>query len=232
MFTGIACLLVDEAQFLPASTIEQLRAVADSGCPVICYGLRTDFKSHVFAGSLRLLELADSIEEVKTTCYYCNRKAVFNIKLVDGKATLSGAQVDLGCEEKYLPVCSNHFHSMTAHCRAPSATAIAASASTEDDVASLTLSPVKFTASTVDPASPSSSFNTTTSSISDAADVSGRDLVGDFDDSDEDAMLNCSLAVAPSTSTSTAASPKLLSAQVAKVAPALSTVDEQATAFV
>ena len=74
--------------------------------PVICYGLRTDFRSRCFEGSKRLLELADSIEEVKTTCTFCGRKAVFNLKHVDGVATLDGPQVALGTEEMYLPVCS------------------------------------------------------------------------------------------------------------------------------
>jgi len=96
------------------------RTIADAGCPVICYGLRTDFRTHVFSGSLRLLELADTIEEVKTTCYYCNKKATFNVKLVNGRGTLSGEQVDLGCEEKYHPVCSNHYKSLTADCSSES----------------------------------------------------------------------------------------------------------------
>jgi hypothetical protein len=115
-FKDIHCLLVDEAQFLSARHIDSFRAIADAGCPVICYGLRTDFRTRVFEGSLRLLELSDTIEEVKTTCYDCNKKAVFNVKLVDGKGTLSGAQVELGCEETYHPVCSNHYKMLTRDC--------------------------------------------------------------------------------------------------------------------
>jgi thymidine kinase len=106
-FKGVDCILVDEAQFLSPMLIEQLRAVArDQSIPVICYGLRTDFRTKLFDGSRRLLEIADSIEEIKTTCNYCNRKAIFNLKLADGVPTLAGPTVDLGAEEKYLPTCA------------------------------------------------------------------------------------------------------------------------------
>ncbi len=111
LFHDTDCVLVDEAQFLPVQVIERLRAIAsDHNVPVICYGLRTDFKTHLFAGAQRLMELADSIEEVKTTCAYCNRKAVFNLKLLDGRATLAGPTIDLGAEEKYLPTCHGCYH--------------------------------------------------------------------------------------------------------------------------
>ncbi len=105
---GCHCILVDEAQFLSENVIEQLRSIAsDLNIPVICYGLRTDFRGRLFAGSQRLMELADAIEEIKTTCFFCNRKAVFNLKLLDGKPTLSGPTVELGTEEKYIPTCPN-----------------------------------------------------------------------------------------------------------------------------
>ncbi len=104
------CILVDEAQFLSAFVINQLWEITSSrNIPVICYGLRTDFRTHLFEGSRRLLELADSIEEIKTTCADCNRKAVFNLKSVDGKPTLDGPSRTLGCEELYLPVCPTHY---------------------------------------------------------------------------------------------------------------------------
>lgn len=103
---GVHCVLVDEAQFLSTSVVEQLRRIAtELGIPVICYGLRTDFKSHLFSGAKRLMEVADDISEVKTTCYTCNKKAVFNLKSVDGKPTLAGPVIELGTEEKYLPAC-------------------------------------------------------------------------------------------------------------------------------
>jgi thymidine kinase len=69
--------------------------------------LRTDFRTHAFPAAKRLFELADSIEEVKTTCHYCLRKAIFNLKLINGKATKEGPSVELGCEEKYLPACAS-----------------------------------------------------------------------------------------------------------------------------
>jgi thymidine kinase len=111
----IACVLVDEAQFLFPDAIDQLHRIAHAavapespgGIPVICYGLRTDFRTRAFPAAQRLFELADSIEEIKTICHYCLRKAVFNLKLVDGKPTKFGPSVELGCEEKYLPSCAD-----------------------------------------------------------------------------------------------------------------------------
>ncbi len=103
---GISCLLVDEAQFLAKHHIEQLRAMTLlCNTPVICYGLRTDFRGYLFEGSLRLMELADSIEEIKATCYFCNRKSIMNLKHLDGKGSLDGPSVQLGSEERYLPAC-------------------------------------------------------------------------------------------------------------------------------
>jgi len=107
---GVSCILVDEAQFLHPRVIERLRSVAtELSIPVICYGLRTDFRSRLFPGSQRLLELADTIEEVKTTCTYCNRKAIMNLKSVDGKETMEGPTVCLGGDEMYVPACYQHF---------------------------------------------------------------------------------------------------------------------------
>lgn len=105
-YSGISCILVDEAQFLSAKVIEELRSIAPRwDIPILCYGLRTDFKSRLFEGAQRLMELADSIEEVKATCYYCNRKSIMNLKHVDGIATNEGPTVELGAEEKYFPAC-------------------------------------------------------------------------------------------------------------------------------
>lgn len=105
-FDAVSCILVDEAQFLSAAVVEQLRDIAvDMNIPVICYGLRADFRTRLFEGSARLFELADSIEEIKTTCAFCNRKAVTNLKHVNGVATLAGPAIDLGAEEKYFPAC-------------------------------------------------------------------------------------------------------------------------------
>jgi len=105
-FAGVDCVLVDEAQFLSVHLVEQLRALTRGGPPVICYGLRTDFRTHLFDGSRRLLELADSIEEVKVTCQFCNRKAIFNLRMqADGAAELDGPQVELGGNDRYAPAC-------------------------------------------------------------------------------------------------------------------------------
>ncbi len=106
LFEGLHCVLVDEAQFLSPSLVEQLRRVTLSHrVPVICYGLRTDFQTRLFEGSKRLLELADSIEEVKVTCQFCNRKAIMNLRLVGGRPTFEGEQVMLGGDESYAPSC-------------------------------------------------------------------------------------------------------------------------------
>ena len=105
-FAGVSCVLVDEAQFLSPTVVSQLRlAATELDIPVIAFGLRTDFRTRLFPGAARLMEIADEITEVKTTCFTCNRKAVFNLKLVGGEATREGPQVDLGAEEKYLPAC-------------------------------------------------------------------------------------------------------------------------------
>ncbi len=105
-YEGINCILVDEAQFVPAHIIDELREITLTyDIPVICYGLRTDFRTNLFEGSRRLLELADSIEEVKATCHFCNRKSIMNLKHVDGVATLDGPSVQLGAEEKYFASC-------------------------------------------------------------------------------------------------------------------------------
>jgi thymidine kinase len=110
-FEGMSCVLVDEAQFVPVPVIEQLRELTwRCGIPVICYGLRTDFRTRAFEGSRRLLELADSIEEIKTTCSLCNAKAILNLKHRDGVPTVDGPVIDLGAEEKYLPACHRCYH--------------------------------------------------------------------------------------------------------------------------
>lgn len=105
-FVGIDCFLIDEVQFLSESVIEQFRGLAiEADIPVICFGLRTDFRTQLFPGSKRLLELADEITEVKTTCYLCTRKGIFNIKLIDQMPTRDGPPIELGGDEKYQPVC-------------------------------------------------------------------------------------------------------------------------------
>lgn len=88
-----SCIFVDEAQFLTRDQVEDLmQIVVDFDIPIICYGLRTDFKTDGFEGSTRLLEIAHSIEELKTICN-CGRKAIFNTRKVNNKFTFSGEQV-------------------------------------------------------------------------------------------------------------------------------------------
>lgn len=105
-FRGAHCIIVDEAQFFSSTIIEQLRELTLTlNVPVICYGLRADFRTSLFEGSKRLLELADAIEEVKSTCAFCNKKATMNLKHVNGIATIEGASIELGGEERFLPAC-------------------------------------------------------------------------------------------------------------------------------
>ncbi|HIY04925.1 MAG TPA: thymidine kinase [Candidatus Anaerotignum merdipullorum] len=99
-------IIADEAQFFTPVQIEQLRDIVDLyNVPVFCYGLRTDFRTQLFPGSKRLLELADSISELKTVCA-CGGKAIVNARLdKDGTVLTQGAQVMLGGNERYVPMC-------------------------------------------------------------------------------------------------------------------------------
>jgi len=111
---GAACVLVDEAQFLSAALVDQLRDITwDLDVPVICYGLRTDFRTRAFEGSARLLELADTIEEVKTVCHFCNRKAVFNLRISAGGAVTDGPQIELGADDRYRAACGPCYRERT-----------------------------------------------------------------------------------------------------------------------
>lgn len=98
--------LIDEAQFLTAEQVDQLsRVVDDFGCNVICYGLRTDFQSRLFEGSRRLFEIADTIDEVKSTCT-CGHKTIVNARIdANGDFVVEGAQVEIGGDERYIAVC-------------------------------------------------------------------------------------------------------------------------------
>jgi thymidine kinase len=113
-FDGLDCVLVDEAQFLPPAIVDDLRRITvDPGVPVICYGLRTDFRTRLFPAAQRLMELADRIEEVKVTCQYCAKKAICNLRFVNGTPTVRGPQIQLGADEHYAPVCWNHYDEAT-----------------------------------------------------------------------------------------------------------------------
>ena len=98
-------IIVDECQFMTPKQIEQLRAIVDEqNIPVICFGLRTDFLTKLFPGSLRLMELADCIEEIKTMCD-CGAKATVNARISDGYVVTEGAQVVLGGNDSYIAMC-------------------------------------------------------------------------------------------------------------------------------
>jgi len=99
----IDVIIVDECQFATSRQIEQLRRIAYN-IPVLCYGLLTNFKTELFEGSKRLVEIADSLQEVKSVCN-CGRKASVNARLVNGKITTSGAEVLIGAEESYVSMC-------------------------------------------------------------------------------------------------------------------------------
>ena len=110
----VSCVLLDEAQFLSPLQVEQLAAVVDRlSIPVLCYGLRTDFRGELFPGSARLLALADELSELKTICH-CGRKATMVVRVgADGKVEQQGAQVEIGGNERYLSLCRRHFFEAT-----------------------------------------------------------------------------------------------------------------------
>lgn len=99
-------ILADECQFFTAKQIEQLSKIVDDlGINVICYGLRTDFNTHLFEGSKRLLELADDIDEIKISCS-CGRKAIINARVNDdGYVITNGEQILIGGNDRYIPLC-------------------------------------------------------------------------------------------------------------------------------
>lgn len=105
-----ACVIVDEAQFLSKEEVQYLtHLVDDLNLPVICYGLRADFRGDLFPGSQELLSCADIIEEIKTICW-CGKKAMFNARFDEnGKVLKEGAQVVLGANDKYIGLCRRHW---------------------------------------------------------------------------------------------------------------------------
>jgi thymidine kinase len=103
------CLLFDEAQFLTKEQVIQMTAVVDEmQIPIICYGLRSDFRGEPFEGSKYLMVLADNIEEIKTICH-CGKKATMNMRIRDGKAIYTGEQIMIGGNESYVSVCRKHW---------------------------------------------------------------------------------------------------------------------------
>ena len=104
---NINCILVDEAQFLSDINVNALREITNK-IPVFCYGLKTDYKTKLFSGSKRLIELADIIEEVKTICVMCSEKSNINAKISKDTIVRDGSsEPDLGFEDKYQAMCLN-----------------------------------------------------------------------------------------------------------------------------
>lgn len=97
-------LIVDEAQFLSVNQIEQLKRIAIEFVPVLCFGLKTDFRTLMFEGSKRLFEIADSLTEIKSVCK-CGHKAEVNARIKDGKIVREGEQILMGGTESYIGVC-------------------------------------------------------------------------------------------------------------------------------
>jgi thymidine kinase len=106
----LACVLVDEAQFLSREQVWQLARLADEGgIPVVCYGLRTDFQGELFPGSAALLGIADALVELKGVCH-CGRKATMNLRVDEaGAAVKQGAQTEIGGNDRYVALCRKHF---------------------------------------------------------------------------------------------------------------------------
>ena len=106
----LACVLVDEAQFLTRDQVWQLARLADeANIPVVCYGLRTDFQGELFPGSGALLGIADALVELKAVCH-CGRKATMNLRVdSSGAAVKQGAQTEIGGNDRYVALCRRHF---------------------------------------------------------------------------------------------------------------------------
>lgn len=106
----LACVLVDEAQFLSAEQVDALARLADDhGIPVLAYGLRTDFQGALFPGSAALLAIADALIELKSVCE-CGRKATMNLRVDgEGRAVAAGAQTEIGGNDRYVALCRRHF---------------------------------------------------------------------------------------------------------------------------
>ena len=107
---SLACVLVDEAQFLSRGQVLGLARLADeANIPVVTYGLRTDFQAELFPGSAALLGIADALVELKGVCE-CGRKATMNLRVDgSGKAVLDGAQTEVGGNDRYVALCRKHF---------------------------------------------------------------------------------------------------------------------------
>lgn len=106
----IWCILIDEAQFLTKEHVIQLTKIVDElNIPVMTFGLKNDFMNQLFEGSRYLLLYAEKIEEIKTICWYCGKKAIMNLRMSDGNPVYEGEQIQIGGNESYFPVCRHHY---------------------------------------------------------------------------------------------------------------------------
>ena len=107
-------ILVDESQFLTKEQVDQLAAVADKfDISVMCYGLRTDFQTHLFEGSKRLFEIADSLIEIKSSCE-CDGKTIFNARVdKNGNVVIDGEQIEIGGDDRYVSMCRKCYFTKT-----------------------------------------------------------------------------------------------------------------------
>ena len=114
-FNELSCVFVDEAQFLSKKQVQSLSKVADDlAIPVMCYGIRTDFQGKLFEGSQELLALADNLNELKTICSMCEKKATMVVRLNEnGEVLLEGKKILIGGNEIYKTLCRKHFREMT-----------------------------------------------------------------------------------------------------------------------
>ena len=111
---GLKWVLIDECQFLTEDQVDELAAVADNfGINILCYGLRTDFRTQLFPGSNRLFEIADSFEEIKSSCY-CNSKTIFNARINNnGEIVTDGEQIEVGGDDRYVSLCRKCYFKKT-----------------------------------------------------------------------------------------------------------------------
>ena len=104
------CVLIDEAQFLSRHHVYDLARVVDElNVPVMAFGLKNDFRNELFEGSKYLLLLADKIDEIKTICQFCSKKATMVLRTTNGKPVYEGEQIQIGGNETYIPVCRKHY---------------------------------------------------------------------------------------------------------------------------
>ena len=114
-YKNINCIFVDEAQFLTKEQVRDLSKISDKlDIPVMCYGIRTDFQGELFHGSSELLAIADNLNELKTICSECDKKATMVVRLDEnGDVILEGKKILVGGNEIYKTVCRKHFRELT-----------------------------------------------------------------------------------------------------------------------